>query len=121
MPTAPTLSEHNLARRVKYEREQRGWSQGALARQMTDAGVKMYQQTIARIENIGPKRRPVTVDEAVTFAYVFGTGLIDLAAPVDKMARDKMIASTQRVIAEAERHRDEAVRHLRAIQNADEQ
>lgn len=71
-------SEHNLARRVHQERLRHGWSQETLAKLMTDAGVKMHQSSIAKIERTEPPRRPITVDESLAFSRVFSVALPDL-------------------------------------------
>lgn len=75
-------SEDSLARRIEYEREQRGWSPASLAERMTKAGCQMSQSAVWKIENGRPRRR-ITVDEAVAFAAVFETTLEKLLVPVE--------------------------------------
>lgn len=70
-------SEDALARRITYEREQRSWSPGGLADQMTKAGCPMNQSAIWKIENGNPRRK-ITVDELLAFARVFETTVEDL-------------------------------------------
>jgi hypothetical protein len=63
-------SEDALARRIAFEREERAWSTGGLADQMTKAGCPMNQSAVWKIEN-GEPRRKITVDELLGFAKVF--------------------------------------------------
>jgi transcriptional regulator with XRE-family HTH domain len=78
-------SEDDMARRIKYEREQRAWSPAGLAAKMTKAGCPMNQSAIWKIEN-GTPRRKITVDEALCFADVFETPLSDLLMPLNLVA-----------------------------------
>jgi hypothetical protein len=109
------------------EREARGWSPAVLARWMTAAGAPMNQSAIYRIENGTPRRR-ITVDEAVAFAWVFGTTVGDLVMPVARSTfqkrRDEAREETLRFVEEldAERveqaapeHREEVKRRLDAL------
>lgn len=68
------------AERIRYEREQRGWSTAELARRVSLAGVPMLQQTVWKIES-GTPRRKLTVGEAAAFASVFGISLDRLMKP----------------------------------------
>jgi transcriptional regulator with XRE-family HTH domain len=69
-------ADAQIARNVRTLREQRGWSQGELAKRITEAGLPgFHQTTIARIETIGDKHRPLRLSEAATFASVLGTSV----------------------------------------------
>lgn len=72
--------ERILARRIKQEREERGWTMERLAQRMTDAGCQMQKSAIAKIESpaAGEKPRRISLDEAVTFANVLGASLSSL-------------------------------------------
>jgi transcriptional regulator with XRE-family HTH domain len=70
-------SEDALARRITYEREERGWSPGGLADLMTKAGVPMNQSAIWKIEK-GEPRRKITVTELLGFTKVFELSVGDL-------------------------------------------
>jgi transcriptional regulator with XRE-family HTH domain len=70
-------SEDALARRIVYEREERGWNPGRLAQKMTKAGCPMNQSAIWKIEN-GEPRRKITVNELLGFAKVFELSVGDL-------------------------------------------
>lgn len=76
-------SEENVARRVAYEREQRGWSTGELARRVTEAGCPMNQSAVWRLESGEPRRR-ITVDELVALAGVFGIPAAELMVPPEQ-------------------------------------
>jgi transcriptional regulator with XRE-family HTH domain len=95
------MSEDNLARRVKQERTERGWSQEHLAALMTGAGARMHQSSIAKIERPGTDRRPITVDEALAFATVFGTGLPELLISPEAY-RDQRVAQLERELERTE-------------------
>lgn len=61
--------ERNFADRVKVFREEKGWSQDALARKCVDLGLEyMNQSTISRIEK---GTRAVRLDEGQVLASVF--------------------------------------------------
>ena len=77
-----TTAEVNLARRIKFEREQRGWSPAQLAEQMTAIGCSIQTSAIYRIE-ARENRRRISVDELVTLARVFETSVDDLLRPFD--------------------------------------
>lgn len=81
-------SEHELRRRVAYERERRGWSTAGLAARLTQvAGCPIQQSAIWKIENGDPPRR-VTVDELVAFARVFDVTVEELLRPVEAVISD---------------------------------
>jgi transcriptional regulator with XRE-family HTH domain len=69
--------ERILARRIKQEREARDWTMERLAQRMSEAGCGMHKSAIAKIESptSGEKARSISLDEAVTFATVFGVNL----------------------------------------------
>jgi len=70
--------EQILRERIKDAREARNQSQADVARRMTEVGCKMHQTAVAKIE-AGERR--VALDEAITFAQVFGVSLAFLTAP----------------------------------------
>jgi transcriptional regulator with XRE-family HTH domain len=78
------MREDHLARRIKYEMDQRGWSQEKLAAAMADAGHPVHQSAISKIINPARdgKRRTISVDEALGFAKVFGVPLESLLVPL---------------------------------------
>jgi transcriptional regulator with XRE-family HTH domain len=88
--------ERNLAKRIQREREQRGWTYEALARRMTDAGCTMQPSAVHKIEKGSPPRR-ITVDEAVTFAGVFGMTLNDLLQPPEVAATKRAMKLWERL------------------------
>lgn len=109
-------SSRALARRIAYEREQRGWKQVKLAKLMTDAGFDMTQSTISKIENDDPPRR-ITVDELAGFSQVFRIRADELLLPpelvVDKTARKLLENWRAARIAEVEAF-DRLFDHLQA-------
>jgi transcriptional regulator with XRE-family HTH domain len=107
-------SSRSLARRITYEREQRGWKQTALARRMSDAGYEMTQSTISKIENEDPPRR-ITVDELVGFSTVFGIPADHLLLPpelvLDATAR-QLLHNWRRALFGETASRMEVVKHI---------
>lgn len=81
-PNKPRQVSHetHLAERIKIEREKRGLTYERLAEKMTEAGCAMAGSAIFKIENSNPPRR-ITLNEAVTFAQVFGLKLQELTVP----------------------------------------
>lgn len=88
--TLSLMSEEYLAARIRYEMEQRGWSQERMAKEMTDAGHPFHQSAVSKIVNPKDgKRRSISVDDALGFAKVFGTTVDDLLMPLEvKLARE---------------------------------
>jgi transcriptional regulator with XRE-family HTH domain len=77
------------AQRVRDERERNGWSQGELARRVTEAGVPMQQQAVWKIENGDPPRK-ISYSEAIALCRVFDLDLDELGEAPDKYAADTM-------------------------------
>ena len=73
-------TEAVLARRLRRLREAGHLTQQQIASQMTGAGYRMHQTTIAKIE---AGERPVTIGEAVALAWALGVGLLDLVTEPD--------------------------------------
>jgi transcriptional regulator with XRE-family HTH domain len=107
--TRSIASEDNLARRVAYEREQRGWSYAGLAQRMTAQGCAIDQSALYKIEKGTPRRR-ISVDELVALSEVFAIPVADMLAPPELMAQ-------RQVLDVLERFR-QAKAELRAAQDA---
>ena len=67
--------DEQFGKKVRALRE-RALTQSQLAAEMTAAGHRMYQTTIAKIES---GERPVSFDEAVSLAEVLGADLAEMA------------------------------------------
>ncbi|WP_371480705.1 helix-turn-helix domain-containing protein [Kitasatospora sp. NBC_00315] len=87
--------EENVARRIKMEREARGWSTATLAERLTEAGYPLNQSAVWRIESGEPRRR-VNLDEAIGFAKVFDISLDNLVGPPEIAAN----AHVKRLLAD---------------------
>jgi transcriptional regulator with XRE-family HTH domain len=74
--------EASLARRIAWERDNRGWTNEGLARRMADAGCHIQHTAIYKIEKGDPPRR-VTVNELVAFARAFDLDVPDLLQPIE--------------------------------------
>lgn len=73
-------AERQLAARVAFERERRGWTYEALAKRMSDAGCAMHATAVFKIEKGDPPRR-ITVNELVALSEVFGIQVGELLLP----------------------------------------
>jgi len=71
------------SRRIRYERERRGWSTAELARRVTEAGYRINQSSVWAIES-GEPRRKISLGEAVAFANVFDLDLDELMTVPDE-------------------------------------
>lgn len=84
MSTIPKMGrteiEDRFAKRVKSEREFRGWSQAELAGRLSDIlGQQVYPTTVAKIESRnGEKLRSIKLDEAVGLARLFEVSVEDI-------------------------------------------
>jgi transcriptional regulator with XRE-family HTH domain len=84
-----------LPEHLRMIREAAGRTQRAVAEEMTLAGYKMHQTTIAKIE---AGERPVTVGEAVALACIVGVSLTALiqhqtADPEKEAAREALMVA----------------------------
>lgn len=71
--------EDRFARRVRAERESRGWTQAQLAEALSEHGIKFHQSAVAKIENRDVDRpRVIRLDEAEALARVFGLSLNEM-------------------------------------------
>ncbi len=68
-------TEIRFGKRVREERERRGWSQEELARRLTAKGVTTHPSTIAKIEWESRKPRAVRLAEALAIAELFEVSL----------------------------------------------
>ena len=75
-------SEVNLARRIAYEREQRGWSYEGIAERMTRVGCAIQASAIYKIEKGNPPRR-ISVDELVAVSRVLDVPVDRLLVPLE--------------------------------------
>lgn len=81
--------ERNLAERIRWERESRGWSYEALAQQMTDKGCPINASSLYKIEKGSPRPRKISVDELVALSQVFDISVEDLLVPVEVMRNEQ--------------------------------
>lgn len=72
------VEDARLAENVREHRQRLGWSQGELARRMSDLGWPWHQQTTRRVEDGG---RKVSAGEAAALARILGTTVARLMMP----------------------------------------
>jgi transcriptional regulator with XRE-family HTH domain len=72
-----------VGRRVREQRDGRGWSQDRLARDLADVGVHMGQTGVARLEKTGPTARSVTQEDLYALALVLDVPPLLLQLPAD--------------------------------------
>lgn len=90
--------ETHFRKRLKDERDRRGWSQEELARRLGERGVAVHASTIAKIET---NARAVRLDEAAAIAELFGLSLDALLGR--KVVEDDQDHAMSVVAEEAER------------------
>ncbi|MGW8993056.1 helix-turn-helix domain-containing protein [Streptomyces zhihengii] len=88
--------EDNAAKRIKAERENRGWSTTTLSDRLNDAGYEMNPSAVWRIEN---GKRRINLDEAIGFAEVFGVSLSNLVGPPALAAAGRAMELIDTVVA----------------------
>jgi transcriptional regulator with XRE-family HTH domain len=79
------LTDSQFGKRVREERDRRGWSQEELAKRLTERGIHVHASTIAKIES-EKKPRAVRLGEAVGIADLFELSvdvLLDRQGPDD--------------------------------------
>lgn len=68
-----SATEYRFGRRVRTEREKRGWTQADLASRLSEFGLALHPSAIAKIELRDVDRpRAIRLDEAEVIARVFG-------------------------------------------------
>ncbi|MBB1254693.1 helix-turn-helix transcriptional regulator [Streptomyces sp. OF3] len=88
--------EDNAAKRIKVEREKRGWSTTTLSDRLNEAGYEMNPSGVWRIEN---GKRRINLDEAIGFAEVFGVSLSNLVGPPALAAAGRAMELIDTVVA----------------------
>jgi transcriptional regulator with XRE-family HTH domain len=97
------FAEAHVAKRLKIEREARGWSYDRVAEEMETLGCPIRGSAIFKIENSNPPR-VVSVDELVALSQVF-------EVPLDEFVMEPAIA-VRREVADSLRKMEEASRRL---------
>lgn len=70
-----------LGANIRRLRTERGWSQEALAEEMTRAGFDWSRVTVAQSENEAGRSRRVTVEELIGLALVLRRSVLSLLGP----------------------------------------
>jgi len=75
----PLFAERLFAAHVREGREGRGWTQAALAEQLSARGVPLSQSGVAKLERSDDStRRPIRLNEAAALAALFQQSLRDM-------------------------------------------
>ncbi|MEU9608716.1 helix-turn-helix transcriptional regulator [Streptomyces sp. NPDC048057] len=88
--------EDNAAKRIRGERDRRGWSTTTLSDRLNEAGYEMNPSAVWRIEN---GKRRINLDEAIGFAEVFGVSLSNLVGPPALAAAGRAMELIDTVVA----------------------
>ena len=89
--------EAEFLRACREARQGRGWSQRELARQITAAGLRMHQSSIAKLEADGTHRRPISLAEAILLSQILAVPLAPYVAPgADDMEFERIAAEWRR-------------------------
>src|SRR5699024_4589604 len=106
--------ETNFVRNMQKLREQRGWSQGELARRMQEVGwTSFHQTTVSRIEQ---GLRPVRLGESRGIAEVLGSSVDQMIRPGDG---SENIRQLEKLVEEAKRIRRDiyaSIQELHSVQ-----
>ncbi|MDP9437058.1 MAG: helix-turn-helix transcriptional regulator [Actinomycetota bacterium] len=116
-PTRVISQEPNLARRIAYERQQRGWSYEGTASRLTAAGCPIAGSAIFKIEKGDPPRR-ISVDELVAFAKIFDAPLEELLTPLEFLFEVEAAELLVRITRAQKGLTDAASELLTAVQEA---
>ncbi|MCZ4117906.1 helix-turn-helix domain-containing protein [Streptomyces sp. H39-S7] len=88
--------EDNAAKRIKVERDKRGWSTTTLSELLNEAGYEMNPSAVWRIEN---GKRRINLDEAIGFADAFGVSLANFVGPPALAAAGQAMEIIDTVVA----------------------
>jgi transcriptional regulator with XRE-family HTH domain len=110
--------ETHFRKRLKDERDRRGWSQEELAKRLGERGVAVHASTIAKIET---DARAVRLDEAAAIADLFGLSLDTLlgrkAVEDDQgHAINVLAGEAQRLVSDLSQIRDRLDRAYRDLE-----
>lgn len=105
----PTTPEEHFARRIRAERQARGWTQAELAERLKEHGVDLHFTAIAKIEQPDPARqRAIRLNEAAALAQTFGVplqhllysadGLVEAAQHHARATANMMLTDTDHLI-----------------------
>lgn len=82
-------AEDPFGRRLRYERERRGWTQADVAKRLAERGITLHPTAIAKIEQRDSRRpRVIRLDEAAAIADIFGLSVNDMLKPEPTIFRD---------------------------------
>ncbi len=118
--------EAQFVANMKRLREERGWSQGEMARQMAAAGWDgFHQTTVSRIEK---GERPVRLSEARGIAELLETSVSSMIAPPAEMmvldglhrSNRAMRAAARKITDAADEYESERAVHGEALRYAEE-
>jgi transcriptional regulator with XRE-family HTH domain len=110
--------EDHLAQRIVKERQQRGWSQERLAKEMTRVGRPTSQSSISKIERpVDGRRRDITADEAIALSRVFRIPLGELLLPAAALHNAGLLLEWERGPKVAEELLDVSETYDKVVRN----
>ncbi|MDN5760049.1 MAG: helix-turn-helix domain-containing protein [Tomitella sp.] len=99
-------AEDRFGRRVRTERELRGWTQADLAKHLEEEGVWLHPSAIAKIEHRDADRpRVIRLDEAESISRVFGLTIDEMYETEDHRVRyagNRMRIWLERIVGECD-------------------
>lgn len=78
-------AEDRFRKRLRTEREHRGWSQSDMAKRLSDKGLPVHASTIAKVE---AGSRMVRIDEAAAIADIFNISIDSLVGRRSALTND---------------------------------
>ena len=93
----PTISaEDPFGRRLRYERERRGWTQADVAQRLSERGIVLHATAIAKIEQRDARRpRVIRLDEAAAIADIFGLPLGEMLKPAPSLFSEAAVRAEE--------------------------
>lgn len=108
--------EERFVASMKRLREENGWSQGEMARRMTDAGWPgFHQTTISRLEK---GERPVRLGEARGIAQVLGTLVGQMILPTEEARSLRNLELEWQELKSATKNLEVSIHHFEVARQA---
>lgn len=118
MSKAGETAGQRFAKRMRQERQRRGWRQEDLALWAAGEGLTLHATGFSKIEN---GQRPVSLDEAAAIAAAFGIPLSQMLTSPDPGELARELEETQAALTQAQADSDDATHRVVALWNRAEE